>query len=326
MQAGCREKGQVVRFRMGGTAVGPLRILLAGSVAVPVALFVVVSWLNHGAAFAEAERDAIRTAEVAREHAASVFDSQKLVAERVDDALDGMDDAAIGRDEPALRSLFRRMIAGLPQVQSLIVLDRTGHALVATGAEPVDRTIDYADRDYFAALKDGHAPIFLSKVQVSRVDGQLFFGLGRRRETPGGAFAGVIDIAVSPSLFQTFWQALVGEEGGDDAGRVVTLVKADGQILARYPPFEGLPPKVVAPSPFFEALRAQSAERHLRQPLHHRHGPAGAALRLQEGPGLSHLRRRRPAPPTRSWRGGVARWRPICCSACRQRSRCSSSP
>jgi len=239
---------------MGGTAVGPLRLLLVGSVAVPVALFVIVSWLNYDAAFADAERDAIRTAEVAREHAASVFDSQKLVAERVDDALAGMNDDAIRRDESALHAGFRRMIAGLPQVQSFIVLDRDGHALVATGADPVDRTINYADRDYFVALRDGRGPTFISKVQISRVDGQMFFGLGHRRDAPDGGFDGVVDIAVSPSLFQTFWQALVGEEGGNDAGRVVTLVKADGQILARYPPFEGLPPKIVSPSPLFAAI------------------------------------------------------------------------
>jgi two-component system NtrC family sensor kinase len=244
---------------MGGTAVGPLRLLLVGSIAVPVALFVIVSWVNYRSAFAEAERDIIRTAEVAREHAASVFDSQKLVAQRVDDVLVDMDDDAIRRDESALHTTFRRMIAGLPQVQSFLVLDNTGHALVATGADPVDGAIDYGDRDYFVALRDGKARTFISQVQVSRVDGQLFFGVAHRREAPDGGFDGVVAIAVAPSLFQTFWKAVVGEEGGDDSGRTVTLVKADGQILARYPPIEGLPPKRVSPGPLFDAI-ARSPE------------------------------------------------------------------
>ena len=239
---------------MGSTAVGPLRLLLVGSIAIPVALFVIVSWLNYRSAFAEAERDVIRTAEVAREHAASVFDSQKLVAQRVDDVLDDLDDEAIRHDESALHASFRRMIAGLPQVQSFLVLDSTGHALVATGADPVDRTVDYSDRDYFVALRDGTTRTFISKVQVSRVNGRLFFGLGLRREELDGAFDGVISIAVAPSLFQTFWKAVVGEEGGDDSGRTVSLVKADGQILARYPPFEGLPPNGTPPRPLFDAI------------------------------------------------------------------------
>src|SRR6185437_1887014 len=123
MQAVLPGNGQVVRFRMGSTAVGPLRLLLVGSIAIPVAVVFFINWLNYRSAFAEAERDVIRTAEVAREHAASVFDSQKLVAQRVDDVLDDLDDEAIRHDESALHASFRRMIAGLPQVQSFLVLD-----------------------------------------------------------------------------------------------------------------------------------------------------------------------------------------------------------
>ncbi|MBN9562906.1 MAG: response regulator [Alphaproteobacteria bacterium] len=170
-----------------------------------------------------------------------------------------MDDDAIRRDESALHTSFRRMIAGLPQVHSFLVLDNTGHALVATGADPVDQAIDYSDRDYFVALRDGQTRTFISKVQVSRVDGQLFFGVAHRREAPDGGFDGVVAIAVAPSLFQTFWKAVVGEEGGDDSGRTVTLVKADGQILARYPPIEGVPPRLARPGPLFDAV-ARSPE------------------------------------------------------------------
>ena len=244
-----------MRFGMGGTAIGPLRVLLVACVVVPALLFAAVSWRNYHAAFAEAERDASRTAEVAREHAASVFAGQSLVAERVLDALAGRNDAEIGRDEAALHAHFVRMIAGLPQVQSIIVIDRDGHPLVSTRSYPIDRTMDFSDRDYFVALKAGGTASFISKAQVSRAGGhQLFFGLARRRDGPDGAFAGVIDIAVSPAFFQGFWQSLTGEQGPNAADTVVTLVKADGQILTRYPPFDGPAPRVAPPSPFLEAI------------------------------------------------------------------------
>jgi two-component system NtrC family sensor kinase len=242
-------------FASGGTAVGMLRLLLAASVAVPALLFAVVATVDYRAAFAGAARDAIRTSEVACEHAAKVFDTHRLVADRAIDVLADLDDAAIERTEASLHDRFARLIQGLPQVQSFLVVGADGHPLAATDRYPVARAVDFSDRDYFTTLRDSDAGIYVSKVQVSRMNGKVFFGLGRRRDE-AGRFAGVVDIAVAPAYFAHFYQTLIGEEDRGQASEVVTLVREDGQILVRYPNIDGMPPVAPRTAPFFTAITA----------------------------------------------------------------------
>jgi signal transduction histidine kinase/CheY-like chemotaxis protein len=83
-----------------------------------------------------------------------------------------------------------------------------------------------------------------------------FFGLAGPWRGPNGQINGVIDIAVSPSFFRDFYAALSEQGGESKAGKVLTLVREDGQILVRYPEFAAQPPKVPHPNPFFDAIAA----------------------------------------------------------------------
>lgn len=67
------------------SAIGLLRVLLAASLLVPIALFVTVTWLDSRAAIRDAEHDLERTSEVAGEQAEKMFDSQAQLADRVND-------------------------------------------------------------------------------------------------------------------------------------------------------------------------------------------------------------------------------------------------
>ena len=234
-----------------------LRLLLFASVAGPACILGVSAWLTYRQAFSDARQELIWTSQVALEHASKVFDSYALVADRVQDSLSTLDGGTIAQNEDALHRRFVGMIAHLPQIQSLIVLDRDAHLEVATDAAPVDRSIDFSDRDYFEALKSGRVETFVSRLQTSRVTGKIFFGWGRSRPGPTNGFGGVIDIAVAPDLFTRFYETLVSEVGEAADGRVVTMIRDDGQILVRYPALPGPPPKVSASNPFFDAVRTQ---------------------------------------------------------------------
>ena len=72
-----------------------------------------------------------------------------------------------------------------------------------------------------------------------------------------GAVQGVIDVAVTPAQFQDFYQALADEDRTGD-GKIVALVRDDGQILARYPALQAPPPRLPDGAPFFAAIRAQA--------------------------------------------------------------------
>ena len=233
-----------------------MSLLLVASVAGPALGLGLLAWVTYHRAFVDARRELAWTCAVALEHAAKVFDSYDLVVDRVQDALLGADPSDIARREGSFHDRFREMIAALPQVQSLVVLDRDGRAQVATQAYPVDRFVDFADRDYFQALKAGGSRTFISRLQTSLLTGKTFFGWGRARHDGQDDFDGVVDIAIDPEFFDRFYATLVRDVGGSVDGRVVTMIRSDGQILLRYPSFQGPPPMVSASNPFFEAVRA----------------------------------------------------------------------
>jgi signal transduction histidine kinase/CheY-like chemotaxis protein len=242
-------------------AVGTLRILLVASIVVPILLFIAVAWIDYRDVVAETERDLGRLSEIAREHALKVFDTHRLVAEQVDALVGGRDERAIRASQRPLHDALRSTADALPQIMSILVIGADGHPLVASGRYPFPTDADMSDRDYFKALKAGPPPIYISSVQERRVTGGEFFGLARRREAPDGGFGGVIDVAVSPSFFATFYAALLGD-GGDAESKAVGLVRDDGQVLVSYPSIGSPLPKLPADHPFFAAI-AQNPERGL---------------------------------------------------------------
>ncbi|HEX4768236.1 MAG TPA: ATP-binding protein [Lichenihabitans sp.] len=238
------------------SALALLRLLLLASVVAPVVLLVALGWFTYRAALGDARREAVWTSGVAREHAARVFDAQELVTERVLDLLGGLDDPTIRARQAALHDRLGAVIADLPQVLSIAVTDRDGRVMVASAVYPVPTDIDMADRDYFQALRGLGQPSFVSAVQTSRIDGRRFFGLARARRDAAGNFAGVINVAISPSLFTDFYATLIKDDARRQSGRVLTMVRFDGQVLVRYPPAEDAPPAVVRPNAFEAALAA----------------------------------------------------------------------
>ena len=236
------------------SALGLLRLLLVASVLAPLCLVVAIGWFSYRAAIGDSRRQAIWTSGIAREHAARTFDTQELVIERVFDLIRSMDDEAILAAEPELHDRLQKIIADLPQFESIGIFDRTGRILAASAASPAPHGIDFSDRDYFRALKTDPDRDFISQVQTSRVDDKVFFGLARARRDPQGRFAGVINVAISPVLFQRFYNTLVKEEG-ERSGRVLTMIRSDGQILVRYPALPDSPSVIMATDTFRTAIK-----------------------------------------------------------------------
>ena len=219
-----------------GSALAPLWALLAASLLAPVVLFGLASWLNYRSALVSAGQELQRVAEVAREHAASVFDAQSQLVDRINDLVRGMDVAAVAADQQALHEAFGAMTARLPQAQSALLADDTGRALVSGLTYPLLAGANVADRDYFKAVVNGHsAGPYISALQVSDINHLLFFGLARPWLDAAGKPRGVVDVAVSPPFFTDFYKLLVDEAPESAEGSTVLLVRADGDILARFP-------------------------------------------------------------------------------------------
>jgi two-component system NtrC family sensor kinase len=240
---------------VGGSPIVLLRVLLAATLVVPALLFVIVSWLNYGAIVRDARQDLQRVSDVAREHAAKTFEGQSQVVERVNDLMRGLTEAEVTAEQEHLHQAMDAIIAHLPQVQSVLLASRSGRPLVSASVYPVPALVDLRGTDYFKAVMDGFEGTYVTSLQVGSVLRHKFFGLAGPWRDSSGAVNGVIDVAVSPTFFQDFYRALIGEDR-DTSGMVLTLVRADGQILVRYPPFAGPPPKVSGSNAFFDAITA----------------------------------------------------------------------
>jgi len=238
------------------SVIGLLRVLLAASLAVPAILFLVISWLNYNTAISDAERDLERISEVARENADKVFDSQNQLIDQVNDLVSGLSEDNIRANESTLHDALGRMVARLPHVATALVASSSGMPLVSAAVYPVPRDVDLQGRDYFQAVIGRHRGPFVSSLQVGDVYRQPFFGLGRPWTGPDGQLRGVIDVAVSPNFFAEFYQVLLGEGAGDTKGKVIVLIRDDGQMLVRYPRLSGPPPMVTAPNLFLDAVKA----------------------------------------------------------------------
>src|SRR5262249_5230908 len=141
--------------------------------------------------------------------AIKVLDTHQLVAARVNDLVGGLDDDAIRSRERSLHDQIAQSIRNLPQVQTVLIIARSGRPLVSGSLYPVDPTFDFSDRDYFRALQDPRVDIYVSVGDVGRVDPDMHFILARRKGNEAGRFDGVIAVTVSPRYFQSFYGKLV---------------------------------------------------------------------------------------------------------------------
>jgi two-component system NtrC family sensor kinase len=234
-------------------------VLLAASLLVPTALFGSVTWLSYRATIEAAERDLQRISEVAGEHAEKMFDSQTQLADRVNDLTRDRDERSIEAEQATLHKTLNDMVARLPNVASVMVASKDGKPLVSAEIYPVPRDADLHGRDYFDYIESGGPGFFISSLQTGDVYRKPFFGLARPWSAADGTMKGVIDVAASPAFFLDFYQTLIAEGTDGIAGKVITLIRDDGQIILRYPPFNGAPPVVAAPGIFQSAIHAAPA-------------------------------------------------------------------
>jgi two-component system NtrC family sensor kinase len=241
------------------SAIGLLRVLLVASLLVPTTLFGVLSWLTYRAEIEEAEHDLSRASEVAQEHAEKIFDSQDQLAERINDLLRDTDANAVERNEKRWHDTLNGLIARLPHVASVLIASTSGTPLASAEVFPVAHDIDLHGRDYFDAIVGGDKGPFVSSLQTGNVYQKPFFGLARPWVAPDGSLNGVIDIVVSPTFFADFYKVLIGEGVGGVNGKILTLIRDNGRILVRDPPFKNPQPNAPTPVAFLNAIHASPA-------------------------------------------------------------------
>lgn len=218
-------------------AIGLMLAFLALFVGI-FAYFVIVGARQTQERFEDRSRAA---AQVVATNAYWIAEVASQTLRRVDVALGPQMSGAVEELQPTLD--------GLPSAVEVYIIDAQARTIYAT--VPEANSVSVADREYFTALRDG-APFYTSPMLISRITGDSIFVFSKRVER-NGAFAGAIMVSYSDQLLENLWRTL-----DLDAGSTVSLVRDDGQLMARFPRPDG--PVDLSSMPLFTEYLPESAQ------------------------------------------------------------------
>lgn len=209
----------------------PSRILIVISLVLPAVLFGLAAWENRAEVTREAETRITKTVGILNEHAVKVFETHVLAMDLVKERL-RMIDWSSEADRAALHQVLKTLEKSLDQIAAITITDPNGVMLASSRMYPADPAINFADRDWYAALKErSRERPFVSQSYVGRQSGQSVFNLADRVPSADASFRGAIAISVDRSYFERFYKTIEPERS-----RSIFLIRGDGAILARDPP------------------------------------------------------------------------------------------
>jgi signal transduction histidine kinase/CheY-like chemotaxis protein len=211
-------------------AVRFLRIAMAAAVAIPAAIFCWGAWVTYNNAFSHADEQINATMDVLAEQANTVFESVALTFTGTQTILDGMSDEQIRASEQKLHDQLAAFDKATAAVNAIWVIDKNGHPIVNSTRYPAPYNLDVTERDYFRKQVDHDAGNYVDAVLTPKIAQGKFIAVSQRRASPDGQFAGVIVVAIDPTIFNDFYSKLRRDNGGN-----YVLVRSDGVIIARYP-------------------------------------------------------------------------------------------
>lgn len=200
--------------------------VVIGQVALLLILIAILSgvlvWREYDSAIARAEIRASNAAQTASEHVRWLYEASSQALRRVEDLLkehpDAFEAGGIGNLADA--------IAALPRATSLAVYNAQGNSILST--DPDRTQLSISEREDFEAHRAGHE-WHISAVLDDRVTQRKVFTISRRVDL-NGVFMGAAVVVVPIDLLAHFWVTL-----NLGPGSVVSLIRDDGWLVARYP-------------------------------------------------------------------------------------------
>ena len=209
-----------------------LQSMMVAAVVLPAAMFTYACWIGYRDIHDVADERIVRSLDVMQEQALKVLQTVDRTFAEVNEVARGMSDEDIRVDQPRLHERLANIVATMPQLQGILLLDRDGRPLVSSALASVPADKNFADRDYFRIQRDHDSGTYVSDTRTPRLPGigPDFFDLSHRLESPDGSFNGVIAVAVRPRYFEDFYNLI-----GRTPGSFYALVRNDGAYLARFP-------------------------------------------------------------------------------------------
>jgi PAS domain S-box-containing protein len=192
-------------------------------------LIVLALWGAIGFVLQTAEREAMEKASAeGRNLARSLAEHVASSVRAIDLSLKNLSDAW-GRDPGAFATAVARQEAILKDepLSQVAVIDRNGWVVYTD--VPGERRVDLSDRQYFKVHQErGTDELYISAPFVSRLSGKLIILFTRPLYDSHRQFAGAILLSVPPPALERIYNDIELGDGG-----AISLVRADGQILAR---------------------------------------------------------------------------------------------
>ncbi len=212
-----------------------LKVMMAASLLLPLALFSYAAWVAHKNIHKNADERIERQLGLLHEQTRNIFQSAAFALSVVEQMTEDMPTTAIRANEKNLHEKFKRLDGSNRFIESLWVIDEKGNALVSSALYPLPAESSYADRDYFYALREQDRGIYIGEIFKPRVRvAEPVFSVSRRLHPQKSGFSGVTEASISPRIFQDFFTQL---SPGPES--YYALVREDGSFLARYPALEG---------------------------------------------------------------------------------------
>jgi two-component system NtrC family sensor kinase len=212
------------------SAVNSLKMMMVGTVIVPLAILGFASWQHYNSISKLADERIARSLDIAYEHAQKVFQSIDVVFSSVGQIARGRTDQSLRLYEAELSERLKLMVSAIQDVRSIWLFDLKGRPIATSLIYPAPAELDNSDRDYFVAQLDKNIGTYVGRVLAPRVGSEIFFSVSRKRFDSSGEFSGITAVVVSPSVFERFYERLARNTSASYA-----MIRADGEVLARYP-------------------------------------------------------------------------------------------
>jgi two-component system, sensor histidine kinase PdtaS len=200
--------------------------VVIGQVALLLIVITILSgvsvWREYDAAVGRLEIQAGNAAQTASEHVRWLYEASTQALRRVDDLLSDTPDAF----EAGGVGNLGEAVAALPRDTSLTVYNARGQSILSTDPDRAQPSI--VEREDFLVHQSGHE-WHISAMFEHPVTNRPVFTISRREEV-NGEFAGAAVVVVPVELLARFWATL---NLGSDS--VASLVRSDGQLVARFP-------------------------------------------------------------------------------------------
>ncbi|HEY0838053.1 MAG TPA: HWE histidine kinase domain-containing protein [Azospirillum sp.] len=223
--------------------------LLCVSLILPAVVAGAIVWWTYEATMNQAHADARHSASVLREHALRVLETQETAIAWIDARIAGMDWGAIAASDDVHR-LLKGIAVQSPHIDGLWLVRPDGQTVNSADFFPMPPSV-VTEREYFQVLRRQDVT-HLGRMIQGRLKGNLNFNISRRRTSPAGTFDGVVLVTISLAYFEGFWRDVV-----PDGSHSIGIIRADGEMLVRYPGLTELPPPVPGESPFFSVIRTR---------------------------------------------------------------------